>query len=146
MIPAVSDFAENLCRIQEEAKAALTLAADNMAKYYDCHHKHSLRYSASDQVWLNLENYPSACPSKKLNDKWAGPFKIVKIVSPNAIKLTLSGCVCGVHPVVPTASVHRYSAGILKGQVDPPPPELIDVDSPKEMEIEKILDCKRRYR
>ena len=117
-----------------------------MAKYYDRHREHSPRYSTGDQVWLNLENYPSARPSKKLDDKWAGPFKVVKIVSPNAIKLALSGRVRGVHPVVPTASIRRYSTGALEGRVDPPPPKPIDVDGQEEMEIERILDCKRRYR
>ena len=42
-----------------------------MAKYYDCGRNRSPEYVVGDQVWLSLENYTSACPSKKLDDKWA---------------------------------------------------------------------------
>ena len=66
-IPAASDFTNNLRHIQEEAKAAFSLAADNMAKYYNRQHEHSPKYNVGDQVWLNLEDYGSAHPSKKLD-------------------------------------------------------------------------------
>ena len=145
-IPAVADFTDNLHCIREEAKCALTLAADNMAKYYDRGHERSLEYTIGDQVWLNLSNYPSARPSKKLDNKWAGPFKVVKVVSPNAVKLALSGHVRGIHPVMTIASVRHFIPDGIDGRVIPPPPQPIVVDGRNEMEIERILDCKMRYR
>ena len=39
------------------------------------------------QVWLNTQNYSTNQPMKKLNHQWIGPFKILKVVSPTALKL-----------------------------------------------------------
>ena len=116
--PAATNFANNLHCIQEEAKAALTLAANDMAKYYDCRHEHSPEYVVGNQVWLNLVNYDSTCPSKKLDNKWTSPFKVI---SPNAVKLALSGCVHGIHPVMSAASIHQYKADVVDGCTVAPP-------------------------
>ena len=117
-----------------------------MAKYYDHGRERSPEYMIGDQVWLNLSNYPSTHPSKKLDNKWAGPFKVVKVVSPNAVKLALSGCVRGIHPVVTIASVWHFIPDVINGCMIPPPPQPIIVHGRDEMEIERILDCKMRYR
>ena len=117
-----------------------------MVKYYDYGHNHSPEYIVGNQVWLNLGNYPSTYPSKKLDDKWARPFRIMKIISPNVIKLVLSGHVCGIHPVMPVASVWHFATDVIDGHMIPPLPKPIIVDGHDEMEIERILDCKTRYK
>src|SRR5258708_5776578 len=74
---------------QEEAKAALKQAADDMKRYYDQNCQVAPEYRVGDKAWLSLQNY-SDHPMKKLDHKWAGPFTITKVVSPAAIKLHLS--------------------------------------------------------
>jgi hypothetical protein len=34
--------------------------------------------------------------TKKLDHKWIGPFKIIKVISPAAVKLTMAGPQCQV--------------------------------------------------
>ena len=70
-------------------KAALEHAADDMKQYYDWSHQSAPEYKIGDKVWLNLQNYSSDCPMKKLDHKWAGPFAITKVISPTTIKLHL---------------------------------------------------------
>src|SRR5258706_10693197 len=76
----------HLCK----AKAALEWAVDNMKWYYDQNHQTAPEYKVRDKAWLNLQNYSSNHPMKKLDHKWAGPFTITKVISPAAIKLCLS--------------------------------------------------------
>ncbi len=89
-VEAADTFARQLDHAQEEAKAALEWAADDMKQYYDRNRQAAPEYKVGDRVWLSLQNYSSDCPMKKLDHKWAGPFLITKVVSPAAIKLRLS--------------------------------------------------------
>ena len=83
-------FARQLDHAQEEEKAALEQAVDDMKQYYVWNCQTALEYKVRDKAWLNLQNYSSDCPMKKLDHKWAGPFTITKVISPTAIKLCLS--------------------------------------------------------
>jgi len=75
---------------QEEAKAVLKWAADNMKQYYYQNCQTVPEYKVGDKAWLSLQNYSSNCPMKKSDHKWAGPFPITKVISPATIKLCLS--------------------------------------------------------
>jgi len=72
--------------MQDEAKAALKHAADEMAQYYD----HRRSPAPAYEVRANAQNYMTTCPTKKLDHKWLGPFVIEKVISPATIKLCLS--------------------------------------------------------
>src|SRR5258708_31131213 len=108
-VEAADTFARQLDHVQEEAKAALKQAADDMKRYYDQNRQAALEYKVGDRVWLSLQNYLSDHPMKKLDHKWAGPFLITKVVSPAAIKLRLSAQEKHVHPVVSISSIHPYT-------------------------------------
>src|SRR5258705_10369080 len=89
-IEAADAFARQLDHAQEEVKAALERAADDMKWYYDRNCQVAPEYKVGDKAWLSLQNYSSNCPMKKLDHKWAGPFTITKVISPATIKLSLS--------------------------------------------------------
>ena len=91
--------------MQTEAKAALEHTADEMSKYYDCHHHHTPSYKIGDCVWLNASHYSTDCPTKKLDHKWLGPFTILEVISHSTIKLQLSVKEKGIHPVVSISNV-----------------------------------------
>src|SRR5260221_9146971 len=89
-VEATDDFAQQMSQMQDEAKAALEHAADEMAWYYDHQRSPAPVYEVGAKVWLNTQNYTTTCPTKKLDHKWLGPFVIKKVVSPTTIKLRLS--------------------------------------------------------
>src|SRR5258707_2880996 len=68
-VEAADTFVRRLDCAQEEAKAALERAADDMKWYYDQNRQAALEYKAGDRVWLSLQNYSSDCPMKKLDHK-----------------------------------------------------------------------------
>ena len=103
-VEAADDFAQQMSQMQEEAKAALEHAADEMAQYYDRRRSPAPAYEVGDKVWLNAQNYTTTRPTKKLDHKWLGPFVIEKVVSPAAVKLHLQ---C---PPLPSGSHPRTTA------------------------------------
>ena len=45
---------------------------------------------------------------KKLNHQWISPIKILKVMSPAALKLQLTLREKGIHPVVSVSNIHPY--------------------------------------
>ena len=107
-IEAADAFVSCMAQMQEEAKAALSHAADKMARYYDQHCQHAPQFQIGEQVWLNTQNYSTDQPMKKLDHRWIGPFKILKVVSPAALKLQLTPREKGIHPVVSVSNIRPY--------------------------------------
>src|SRR5258708_24155589 len=134
-----------MSQMQDEAKAALEHAADEMAWYYDHQRSPAPVYEVGAKVWLNTQNYTTTCPTKKLDHKWLGPFVIEKVISPAAGELCLSPCEQGIHPVISVSNVCPYHP-------DPIPecplnlhPNPVLVDGSEEYEVESVVDSKYRY-
>ncbi len=79
-----------MSQMQEEAKAALEHAVDEMAQYYNCQRSPAPVYEVGAKVWLNTQNYMTTHLTKKLDHKWLGPFVIEKVISTTTVKLHLS--------------------------------------------------------
>src|SRR5258708_36933350 len=107
-VEAADDFTQRMSQMQDEAKAALEHAADEMAWYYDRWRSPAPAYKVGAKVWLNAQNYMTTHPTKKLDHKWLGPFVIEKVISPAAIKLCLSPRKQGIHPVISVSNSHPY--------------------------------------
>src|SRR5258708_9002218 len=135
-VEATDTFARQLDRAQEEGKAALEWAVDDMKWYYDWNHQAAPEYKVGDKAWLNLQNYSSNHPMKKLDHKWAGPFVVTKVISPAAIKLPLSAWEKNIHPYIPDEIVECPQ---------PPQPGPVMVDDQEEYEVEEILDSRFRW-
>ena len=83
------EFAERMKEIHEEAGAALSKARDDMTRYADQHRGSAPEYKVGDKVWLSTKDIKINRPSRKLAERQLRPFEIVKVVSPNAVKLKL---------------------------------------------------------
>ena len=128
--------------MQEEAKAALTHAADEMAKYYDRHRQPAPEFKVGEKVWLNAQNYTTDCPMKKLDHQWIGPFRIIKVVSPAAVKLKLTARQKGVHPVVSVSNIRQHTPDDISKCPQEPHPGPNVIDGKEEYKAERILDSK----
>ena len=81
---------------------------------------------------------------KKLDHRWIGPFKILKVVSPTALKLQLTPREKGIHPVVSVFNIHPYIPNDIPKQPNDPRPGPDLVDGSEEYEAERVLNSKYR--
>ena len=77
-------------------------------RYYDRHRQHAPQFQIGEQVWLNTQNYSTDQPMKKPDHQWIGLFKILKVMSPAALKLQLTLREKGIHPVVSVSNICPY--------------------------------------
>src|SRR5260370_30452355 len=128
--------------MQEEAKSALSKALDEMTKYYNRHQGQAPPYKEGDSIWLNSQNYATNRPTKKLDHKWLGPFKIIKVVSHAAVKLQLSHRELGIHPVISITELQKYSPDDILEHPRATQPGPTIIDGHEEYEVEQILNAK----
>jgi hypothetical protein len=140
---SATQFAERMKRSWEDAQSALKFAADAMKQDYDKKRRLSQDFQVGEKVMIEATNITTTRPSKKLDEKRVGPFKIVKKVGASSFKLDIPPKWKTIHPVFNEAILSRYvppEAEHQKEVLSRPPP---DVEGPKpEWEVEKILDHK----
>jgi Chromo (CHRromatin Organisation MOdifier) domain len=102
----------------------------------------SHEYSIGDKVWLEATNLKTKRPTKKMDDKQVGPFKILKKVGAVAYKLKLPST-WHHHPIFNKLLLMPYTAPTFPSQTIPrPPPELNEEGVPL-YEVEKILSSRK---
>jgi len=95
-------FVEKMKEIQEEAKAVLSKAQEEIKKYTDRKRAEVNNYKVGDLVMLSTKDLKCQIVGRrteKLTERFVSPYKIKKIVSSNAIELELLSTV-KIHPVV----------------------------------------------
>jgi hypothetical protein len=130
--------------LAQEAATALTQAAEDMKRYYDQHRREAPDYQPGELVYLEATNLKSKRPSKKLDDRRFGPFKVLKKVGERAYKLDLPRTWKRIHPVFHTTLLRPYKLPTSSLQQPPPPPPPIDLGGTPEYEVEEVLDSHER--
>lgn len=95
-------------------------------------------FKAGDMVWLNYKNIKSLRPSKKLDFKKGGLFKIIKPMGNYAFKVVLPKS-AKIHPVFHVSLLSPTFSDPLPGQVISPRPVLKTEDKDPEYEVEKVI-------
>jgi hypothetical protein len=145
-LEAAEEFVKRIKKIREEAQSALQRAAEDMARFHDVHRGKATSFKVGDKVWLDSRNIKTTRPTKKLDDKWFGPFPIVKVISENAYKLKLTPAFAQVHPVFHITLLRKATPDEILERPKPSHPEPeIDEEGEEAFEVEEVLDS-RLYR
>ena len=73
----------------EQAMDAIEEVQKNMKRQFDKKRRNPQRLKVGDHVWLENKNIQSNRPSKKLDNKRYGPFRIAKDIGSGAFQLNL---------------------------------------------------------
>src|ERR1700730_13062477 len=140
--PAADEWLAKLTESQRAAKEAMEKAANAMKRSYDADKRPSRGYSKGDLVWLDTQNLKMDRPSKKLDNKRAGPVAIEDKVGPAGYRLKPPRA-WQIHQVFNEVLLTPYIAPSFPSQkLPPPPPPMID-DDHLEYDVEGILDVKK---
>ncbi|GLB44520.1 putative retrotransposable element tf2 155 kda protein type 1-like [Lyophyllum shimeji] len=121
-----NEFFERMKLAQEEAKAALAKAKDDMARYYD-----QRRIPA-----------PEYKPAIKLSHRYLGPYTIERQVGPLAYKLRLPRSMSRLHPVFNAVKLRLAPPDPIPGRRARPPPPPTLIDDEEWFDVEDILDSR----
>ncbi|KAF7777779.1 hypothetical protein Agabi119p4_3851 [Agaricus bisporus var. burnettii] len=138
--PAAADFADRMKLQHEETQAALKKAQDDMRRYVDRGRGEAVKYKEGDKVLLATWDLQiQGRPTRKLMEKFIGPYVIKKVISPNAVELDLPQSI-RIHPVVNVSRIVLYREQV-EGQGSKPAPA-VEIEGEQEWEVEKILNAK----
>src|ERR1700726_3765695 len=140
--PAADEWLAKLTESRRAAKEAMEKAAVAMKRSYDVGKRPSQEYSKGDLVWLDTRNLKIGHPSKKLDNKRAGPFMIKEKVGPAGYRLKLPRA-WRIHWVFNELLLTPSPPPSFPPQNPPPPPPATIEDDHLEYEVEAILDVKK---
>src|SRR5437667_11620931 len=96
--PAAREHAEQMIAIRELLQERLRTAAEAQVKYYNKSHM-AKTYNVGDMVLLLTKNIKLARPSKKLDYRFAGPFRVLNLIGKQVYRLDIPKSWKQVHPV-----------------------------------------------
>ena len=134
-------------KVQEEIKSALTKAQTEIKKYADRNKKESPKFKISNQGLLSTTNLSITSLTKKLDNKWIGPYIITRILpNGNAVTLDLARDLT-IHKTINITSIRSF----VKPQVNQPnhltnPPPIVSGSQAGQYEVESNLDSKVNWR
>ena len=140
-VESVTEFVERMKKVHEEVEAALKKTQEEMKRYADRNRKETEKCEKGDNVLLSTKNLVfKERPTKKLMERYVGPYAIEEVVSSNAVKLQLPSLMW-IHLVVNVSWIVHYKEQV-KGQKKEEG-KLVEVEGVEEWEVEKILNKKR---
>ena len=139
--PDTLEISGETTKILEQLQAELQLSQEAQAHTANLHQLPSPSYQAGDLVWLNTKNIRICHPCKKLDNKWIGPFKVLKSVGSHACHLELPHTL-KIHPVFHISLLCLAPADPIPGQSNARPSPVISQDADEEFQVEEILNSK----
>jgi len=138
------EFAREMKERYEKARVALVKSQEEMKRQADRSRKEAEEYRVGDKVLISTKDFLTELmkrATKKLMEKFIGPYVVRKIVSENVVELELPASL-RIHLVVNVRRIVKYREQIEGQKKIPLPP--VEVASEKEYEAEEILDRQER--
>jgi len=136
-------FAKRMKNVQEEVKAALQKAQEDMKRYTDRERGEVEEYRVGNLVLLSTKDLKYQMVGRhmdKFMEYFIGPYKVKAIISSNAIELDLPTTV-RIHPVVNVSRVRQYKSQVKGQRKEVPQPVVIEKE--EEWEVEKIMNKRK---
>ena len=138
------EFVREMKERHEEVRLALVKVQEEMKKQADRNRKEAEEYKVEDRVLISTKDFSVELmkrATKKLTEKFIGPYVVKKIVLENIVELELP-VLLRIHPVVNVRRIVKYREQVEGQKKIPSPP--VEVNGEKEYEVEEILDRQER--
>jgi len=140
--PAAEALVDQLQAIQAELKVNLRQAQERYKEQHDRHTRPAPAVMVGDKVRLNRRHIQTTRPSRKLDVKRMGPFKVLEVVGEGKLAYILELPVqMRVHPVFHVSLLEPYRENILPERTQEPPLPM-EVEGELEYEVAGILDSR----
>ncbi|MBW0576998.1 hypothetical protein O181_116713 [Austropuccinia psidii MF-1] len=127
--------------VPQDVKGELKVAINRLKRYADKSRASPPVFNPGDMVWLSCKNINSSRPTKKLSERWLGPFLMLDKVSTYAYHLKLPSQWNSIHPVFHISLLEPVKTSKIPNRHQEPPPPII-IEEEEEWEVFQILDSK----
>ena len=135
------DFAVDLGELHEALKANIRSAQQRYQRTADKSRLPPPPFKVGDKAFVKAQFFRTTRPSKKLSEKYFGPFDIIAQPGTVSYTLRLPAAMRTVHPVFHVSMLEPAPTSAIPDRTnDPPPP--VEVDGELEYEIAEVLDSK----
>ena len=131
------EFAKEMKEKYKEARASLVKSQEKMKRQADRNRKEVEEYRVGDKVLISTKDFSMELMkrvTKKLMEKFIGPYVVRKIVLENAVELELP-VLLRIHLVVNVRRIVKYREQVEGQKKIPLPP--VEVAGEKEYEVRK---------
>jgi hypothetical protein len=98
-------------------------------------------FKIGDKAFIKAEFIQTTRPSKKLSEKFLGPYEIISQVGSLSFTLRLPDSMYGIHPVFPVIRLEPETPNTIPNPIQSPLP-LVDINGEQEYVIAQVLDSK----
>ena len=144
-IPVSFEITKDLLKIHEQCRVNIEAANERYSEAYNASRIETPTFEINDLVLLDMSDLKTTRPSKKLDLKYGGPFKVISKVGTHAYRLELPSTMKN-HPVFHVSKLREYRPSTYAGQ-QAPPPEPIEVEEDSATyEISAVVDSRHQPR
>ena len=137
-------FGNHINEIQEQLRKNLAQAQENAKRFADRKRREIQPLAIGSQVFLSTKNLNTTRPTKKLDYKHVGPFKVIDHRENKVYKLDLPHTM-RVHPWFHPSLLTPKGEDDIPGRRSEPPPPVI-IEDQEQYEVKQILDQRKRNR
>ena len=131
----------NLDELHQELKIVISEAQRRYQGPADSRRIPAPDFTVGQQAFVKARFFRTTRPSKKLSEKFLGPFEILAKAGSHSYTLRLPDTFRGVHPVFHVSMLEPAIPNEIPNRVQSPPPP-VEVQGEIEYEISEVLDSK----
>jgi len=137
----VHNFILNLDELQDTPKEEIAKAQKQYQPSPNLRRRQPPDFQVGQSAFVRSQYFQTTRLSKKLSEKYLGPYKIIAQPSPQSFTLRLLDTIRAVHPVFHVSMFKPATPNIFQ-QRSEPLLALVIIDGEPEYEISKIVDSK----
>ena len=135
------EFVVDLEELHAELRDQMAKAQTHYQGPVDRRREPAPDFQVGQQVYVRSEHIRTTHPSKKLSEKYLGPYDIIARPGTHSFTLRLPDHLRAIHPVFHVSQLEPSVPNTIPNHIQPPPPP-VEIDDELEYEIAEILDSK----
>src|ERR1700726_1037952 len=135
------ELAVNLDELHQELRTQIADAQHHYQGPADTRRAPAPEFKVGARVYVKAKYFRTTRPSRKLAEKFLGPFEIIGKAGSHCFVLRLPEAMRAVHPIFHISMLEPITPNTIPNCIVPPPPP-VEIDGDFEHEISEVLDSK----